>query len=352
MLLTSGQRERLAGMIIDFLGGSRWGPAVVLFGPAIARSASKQQLSDYAYAEWLLREALRQPTVDVFAHALMLLDPPGELREVHLHVQRVVAGEVAWEGGETDPLWMPPEAVDSPFADRDGLRTALGAMADGAGFPAITIEAPMGHGKRTMCHYIEHCANRYGKFDPVVVHLQRLDTDYVVPHLVNKLWIRLGLPGEPTTPVAATADRRAIDMAVELTRKALLSPTPVWFVANVVRSDLDDGVWTFLDELLRVVRTDPLVASKLKVTVLADFSAVELPNKPEVDARFTLPEIGVPEIAAWLAAAVPDKDERLYTVAASIVMEKVAKTAPPPAMRLATIAERCVVARRELLAAP
>ncbi|CRK57557.1 hypothetical protein [Alloactinosynnema sp. L-07] len=351
MLLTKGQRLELAGMVARFIGANKdYDAVVVLFGPDLVR-ATPDQPNAFQYAEGLLREALRRPTVEMFAHVLMTVDPVGELGDVHKIVHRVTHGEIEWEGGDIDPVWMPPESMESPFANRDRLRAALCEMAEGGGFPAVTVEAPAGHGKLTMSHYIEYRATRAGKFQPMVEHLLRLDTDQVVPHLARKLWRRLGIPGEPTNPVSRVPDRRSVDIAAELARKALLGTNRVWFVANVVRPNLDDGVWTFLDELMRLVRTDPDLAKKLKVTVLADFTAVELPNKPEIDARFTLPDIGAQEIAGWLAAAVPGKDARLYALAASIVMEKVDRAAPAPAMRLAVIAERCVVARHELLEA-
>ncbi|HVK20152.1 MAG TPA: hypothetical protein VM677_02210 [Actinokineospora sp.] len=348
MLLTEEQRLQLAVMVVDFLGGNRGSAAVALFGHDLVRVVPTQP-NDFGFADWMLVQTLSRPSMEPFAHVLVTVDPGAALAEIHQLLQRVRRGEVEWDAREEDPAWMPPLS-EKPFADRDRLRTAVREMAEGGGFPAITIEAPVGHGRTTMCHYIEHCAPKYGPFLPLVVSLQRKDTNEVVPFLARKVWRALGLPGEPTVPVGGTPDRRAQDFAVELARSAALSPRPVWLVADVVRSNLDEGVWTFLDELMGQVRADPLRAAKLKITIVADFSAVELPHKPEVDARFVLPDIGEAEIADWLAAVVPGKQEGLYQLSARMVMDKVTQLLPPAAMRLETIADHCLVARDQLRA--
>jgi hypothetical protein len=66
-------------------------------------------------------------------------------------------------------LWVP---AAWPFADRELLRAVVCAIARGDGPAAIAIDAPAGHGKRTMCSYIEGCARRHGVL-PIVEPLGR-----------------------------------------------------------------------------------------------------------------------------------------------------------------------------------
>ncbi len=348
MVLTAEQRMQLVPLIVDHLGESRSGVAAIeLFGPAAVREVPAG-LNDFRHATWLLEHVLNAETPAGFVAVVTAVDPAGQLPEVHLVVERLRIGQLPWGGAGVDELWMPARW---PFADREGLRTALCDTARGLGAAAMTIEGPAGHGKRTMCSYLEHAARKHGVYTPVVEHLQRLDDPGVLDALVTQLRLTLGVRSEVVSP-HVEPQRRAVALARELARDAAFSPTPVWFVANVLEPVLDDGVLVFVDELLRLVQDDPVLARGVRVAVLADFATVSLRNLPGVEHRHALPEIAEGEVARWLAAAAPGKAQALYDLAACRVIDQVAARAPTPRLRLRHVALQCLEAHRVLAGAP
>lgn len=344
MLLTDEQHKQVVYLITEYLGEGRYGRlARDLFGPEALR-AVPGGLNPHNHAKWLLDWSLALPTADTFVAVVLQVDAAGELAKVHQLVHQLRAGQLDWAGLGIDELWMPAEW---PFADREPLRTKLCDIARGNGPTASTIDGPAGHGKRTMCAYIDHCARRHGVFTPVVEHLQRLHDNSMVDYVADQLRLKLGVVVPPA--IDPEPERRAVTLAANLGSFGVHSRTPVWFVVNLVEPEQDAGVLKFLGELLRQVQTTPLLAKKLRVTVLADFAAVALENLPGINARYTLAEISEAEVAGWLAAAVPGKDEAYYRHTADQVISHVAALRPTPRMRLRLLAQKCVDAHRVLL---
>lgn len=344
MLLTDEQHKQVVYLITEYLGEGRYGQvARDLFGPEALRVVPAG-LNPHNHAKWLLDWSLALPKADTFVNVVLKVDAAGELVRVHQLVGHLRSGQLDWTGLGTGELWMPAEW---PFADREPLRTKLCDIARGNGPTASTIDGPAGHGKRTMCAYIDHCARRHGVFTPVVEHLQRLHDNRMVDYLADQLRLKLGVVVPPA--IDPEPERRAVTLASNIGGFAVHSRTPVWFVANLVEPEQDAGVLKFLGELLRQVQTTPLLAKKLRITVLADFAAVALENLPEINSRYTLAEISEAEIAGWLAAAVPGKDEAYYRHTADQVISHVTALAPTPRMRLRLLAQKCVDAHRVLL---
>jgi hypothetical protein len=342
VLLSDEQRKQVAELIFRTVGSG--GAAIDLFGHA-AVAALAPNLNNYRTAVALLDFVLNEPAPDRFVRVVRLLDPAGSLVEVHSLIAALDRGEIAWKGTSGNDLWVPAEW---PFADRDDLRVVLCDVAEGTGPSTMAIEAPAGHGKRTMCHYIERCAKQHNV--PVVVeHLRRFGDPGVLDSL--EMQLRLKLPRRPGArgSVHHEPERRAVVFARELARDAAMAQAPLWFVVNVQEPVLDDGVLRFVDELLGMVRADDLVANRLRVTVLTDdFTALGLANRPA--ARHVLPEIAAPEITRWLEAVAPGKDRKLYELAAAVVLEDVTSRQPSPNLRLRWLALQSVAAQRQLMA--
>ncbi len=343
MLLSDEQRKQLAVLIYRTLGSS--GAAIDLFGHA-AVAALPPNLNNYWTAVALLDHVLSEPQPERFVRVVRMLDPAGSLVEVHSLIVGLEQGEITWNGTSGHDLWVPAEW---PFADREDLRAVLCDVAKGTGPATMAIEAPAGHGKRTMCCYIERCAKQHNV--PVVVeHLRWFGDPGALDSL--EMQLRLKVPRRPGARDSGhhEPERRAVVFARELARDAAMAhaQAPLWFVVNVQEPVLDDGVLRFVDELLGMVRADDLVARRLRVTVLADdFTALGLVNRPL--ARHVLPEIAEPEIASWLEAVAPGKNKRLYELAATVVTEDVASRQPSPSMRLRVLAQHCVLAHRQLM---
>lgn len=343
MLLTDEQHKQVVTLIMAHLGGAGHGPmAWDLFGPE-AVQAVPAGLNDYQYAKWMLDRSLRQATPDPFIKIVLTVDFPGEIGEVRKLVDDLGSGRRAWSGVGVDELWMPAE---SPFADREDLRTSLRDIARGGGPVVSTIDGPAGHGKRTMCGYIDACARKHGVYLPVVEHLQRLHDNRFVDFLADLLRSKLRVTVPPA--IDPEPERRAVTLAMNLADFAINSPVPVWFVANLVEPDQDAGVVKFLGVLMGQIHENPLLKAKLRMTVLADFAAVELENMPGSDSRYTLAEIAETEIADWLEAVVPGKGEARYRQTARQVVTVVTALQPTPRMRLRLLAQKCVEAHHVL----
>jgi hypothetical protein len=342
VLLSDEQRKQVAGLIFRTLGSS--GAAIDLFGHA-AVAALAPNLNNYWTAVALLDFVLNEPTPNRFVRVVRMVDPAESLVEVHMLIAALNRGEIAWKGTSGHDLWVPAEW---PFADRDDLRAVLCDVATGTGPASMVIEAPAGHGKRTMCCYIEGCAKQHNV--PVVVEqLRRFGDPGALDSL--EMQLRLKLPRRPGArgSVHHEPERRAVVFARELARDAAMAQAPLWFVVNVQEPVLDDGVLRFVDELLGMVHADDMVAKRLRVTVLTDdFTALGLTNRPA--ARHVLPEIAEPEITRWLEAVAPGKDKRLYELFAAVVLEDVTSRQPSPGIRLRWLAQQCVLAHRQLMA--
>jgi hypothetical protein len=358
-MLTESQRKQVANLILLHLGLTP-SPATVqaLIGLEPARTAPAGA-NGYQIAVWLLDYTLNLPQPDLFIRVVTAVDAQGELLEVQELLLRLRQDASIWQTQALDELWVPPQW---PFADRSELRQVLFAMAQDAGPAAITIEAPQGHGKRTMCAYIERLASRQGSFRPVVVHLRREPSLGALNALVADLRIGLELElrkaglADGTTHVEA--ERRAfvsaLTLAQELAGDALFAPSAAWLIANVIDgAGVEPGVLRFLDELLGQVQETSAELRRLRIVLLSDdVAGLGLAHLPDLPARYVLPEIDKDAITQWLAAAVPGKPPQLYSVATSKVLATVNQMRVPPSERLAWLARHCVSAHRTLARTP
>jgi len=348
-VLSDAQRAQVEDLIFDFIGVTPPPPLLrELVGPQLAREAPTG-VNGARLASWMLGNALRQPQPTLFIKIVTKVDIAGELVAVQDLVQRLQQDASLWKIQVLDELWIPP---DWPFVDRQSLRQMLAVMATGAGPAAVTIEAPAGHGKRTMCAYIEHLARRDGAFQPVLAELRRSPDPGVLDSLVADLRLALGLDLETDT-THHDPERQAVVLARRLAMDAQLAPTPVWLLANVLEvTGLEDGVLRFLDELLGQVQQTPAGARRLRVVLLSDeISRLQLENLPELGARHVLPEVSEAEVSEWLEAAVPGKPPQLYSTATSLVLQTLELKRPPSSQRLEWLARSCIVAHRRLVRA-
>ncbi|WP_146174037.1 hypothetical protein [Saccharothrix carnea] len=346
MVLTEEQYKQVADLILDHVGDPpNTGTVRDLFGPEALRRAPAG-FNGYHRVRCWLDHTLAQPTAELFITVVEMVDQAGELVSVHQTIRGLRDRTIVWRTIRTGDVWMPE---GSPFADRDALRKAMADIATGGGPPVATIDGPTGYGKRTMAEYIATCARWHGNYTPLVEQLERHDDPGYVDYLAAQLRIKLGIV--PQSANDAEPERRAVTLARNLASAAVYSDTPVWFVANLVRSEQDPGVLTFLDELMLQIRRSRLLAAKLRVTVLGDFGAVRLANLPELEHRHALGEIAEPDVAAWLAAAAPGKDQELYHLTAASIMRSLAEDRPTPRLRLRLLAQKCVDAHRLLLGA-
>ncbi len=243
-MLSEKQREQVANLIFLYLGMSP-SPATIqaLVGLEPARSAPANA-NAYRLALWLLDYTMASPRPDLFIKVITAVDAQRELLEVQEMVGHLRRDVSLWQTQSLDELWIPPRW---PFTDRQELRQALLAIADGNGPAAITIEAPQGYGKRTMCAYIEHLARRHGGFHPVVSPLRRVPTPGLLDALVADLRIGLDLDlDDDTTHIEP--ERRAVVSARTLAQQAVSASSAAWLVANVIDAELEDGVLRFIDE--------------------------------------------------------------------------------------------------------
>lgn len=342
-MLSEKQREQVANLIFLYLGMSP-SPATIqaLVGLEPARSAPANA---YRLALWLLDYTMASPRPDLFIKVITAVDAQRELLEVQEMVGHLRRDVSLWQTQALDELWIPPRW---PFTDRQELRQALLAIADGNGPAAITIEAPQGYGKRTMCAYIEHLARRHGGFHPVVSPLRRVPTPGLLDALVADLRIGLDLDlDDDTTHIEP--ERRAVVSARTLAQQAVSASSAAWLVANVIDAELEDGVLRFIDELLSQVQDIPAELRRLRVVVLSDdVAGLGLTHLPDLAARYVLPEVDEAAITQWLAAAVPGKPAQMYSFTTSMVLGKVEEMRLPPAARLEWLARHCIAAHRRL----
>jgi len=345
-MLYGTQRDQIASLILNYIGMSPSAATIQgLFGLEPARTVPPG-LGPYRLAGWLLDYSLAQPRPDLFIRVVAAVDAQQEALEVHDLVRRLQLDASLWHVQTLDELWIPPQW---PFADRQELRQVLMTIADGAGPAAITIEAAEGHGKRTMCTYIEHLADRRGGFRPVVAELRRTPDPGALDALVADLRIMLELDLDGGT-THSDPERHAVVLARNLVRQAIIAPEPVWLVANVIDvAGLEAGMLRFIDELLGQVQATEADLRRLRVVLLSDEVArLGLTNLPELTARHVLPEIGEAAVTEWLAAAMPGKPPQLYSAITSMVFDGVAARQPPPSARLEWLARHCRVAHRRL----
>jgi hypothetical protein len=344
-VLTQEQRIQLADAVFEFIGfGPDTGRVTILIGATAVREI--QAARAFGYALKIVDHALAQPNPDVFIRILENVDVPGAIVELQLLVQRLAADPAGWraEAG-SDHLFI---RANAPFIDRHDLRNTLQSMADGGGPAAITIEAPTGHGKQTVCDYIERWAGD-GAFTVVCRDLRREPETGVLDLLVADLRLALGLDMESDS-THAEPERHGVILARLLADDAILAASPIWFVANIVEpSGVEPGVLQFLDELLASVKANQLVADRVRVIVLSDdFSRTGLENLPDISDRHVLPDVTKTEIGQWLAAAVPGKSPDLYALVASRVEQAVTKQKPAPSKRLEWLARHSLAAHRKL----
>ena len=347
-MLSPKQREQVEYLIFVYIGIVPASATVQeLFGPELAHTYPGG-VNGHQLAVWLLDRCLALPQPDLFIKVVTTVDVQGELVEVHHLVRRLRQDASLWRTQVLDELWVPAEW---PFIDRQELRRALTAIADGVGPAAITIEASEGHGKRTMCAYIQHLARRHRGFRPVVAELRHAPDPGVLDALVAELRMALELDlNDDTTHL--DPERRAVVSARKLTRdeEALLAPEPVWLVANVVEvTGLEEGLLRFIDELLGQVQNTRVEDLRLHVVLLSnEVARLGLTNLPDLTARHVLPEVDEAAVTEWLAAAEPGKPEQMYATATAMVLRNVEARLPAPSLRLRWLAQHCIQAQRRL----
>jgi hypothetical protein len=301
----------------------------------------------YRYAEWIVRYSLRQSTKDVFVR-LVQRTSSGDLVALEALVAELESDSSGWSA-PTEGLWIPTRW---PFVDRTSLRDTLSAMAGGGGPPALSVEGPIGNGKRTMAAYIRHLADQTDAFEAVIRELRPEPAPGALDDVVAELWMALP-PGENANleTTHAEPERHARTLALQVALDAQEAPSPVWFVANVMdHAGLEEGTLTFIDELLRLVQSTPPIAEKLRVVVLCDqLTLLELENAPPLAARHTLPQITDAEIRQWLEAAAPGRDPALYRLVAETVIRSIEGANVSPARKLRRLSMSCARAHRKLV---
>jgi len=319
-LLSADQRLQIVALLVNFLGMPVQPQALQALVGLELRGRVKAT-DPTRVADWVLAQALAQPNHRMLKQIVGQVDGAGTLLEVHALIGRLDNGETPWTP-PPEALWVP---ADWPFVDRDDLRATLDEMALGRPPAAITVEGPMGYGKKTMWLYIDRLASQLGTFSAVYSELRRQPVagalDSVVLDLRDKL--ELGFPDDPTH---TEPERRAVVLARDLVLDAADRTDPVWFVVNIVETaGLEDGLLRFVDELLRLVQLEP-DATPLRIILLSDSASLSgLTNLPPIAARRPLPDVAITAITRWLVAAVPNKPETLYDIAANRVVERVAE---------------------------
>ena len=346
-MLTDPLRRELQTLIQRFIGaGPSWDAIHELVG-AEAVDGLPGGMTPAAAARWIIGVGLAQADPDRMVSIVEKVNLAGESPELAAWAQRLRAEPTGWAGAGVEDLWVP---VSWPFTDRDDLRSVLGQLARAEGPPVVTIEAPPGHGKRTICAYIELVARRAGALQPVVRTLQPDPEPGLLDAVVADLRLALRLPiARPTTH--AEPEREAAVLARELAREAAFASTSAWFAANLPgAAGLEPGVLRFVDELAGLLAAGPESARHLRMTLLADdVASLGLTSPPPPEARYVLPEVDEASVLAWLTAAVPGKRESLYAVAASTVFASVEQRRPTPSQRLGWLARHCIEAHKQLL---
>lgn len=312
---------------------------------ALRRQPSVQNA--HQCAEWIVREALAAPDPAVLIHIVRTLDPPGAAVELHELADRLEATPEGWTGQAAEALFVP---ANWPFVDRHDIRSLLGRVASGVGPPAITVEAPAGQGKRTTGKYIEHLARTTQSFHPVVAEMRPQPQPGALALLADNIRHGLGLaPDSGTTH--EEPERQAEVLASNIALGAYKAKKPVWFVPIVIDPDgLEEGILSFIDEMLKLLADTPTLASYLRLVLMADnVNELGLENLPPPAARIVLPDVTSDKVGEWLKAAAPGKEDALYTLAAREVLRWVNNQNPKPELRLRWLARKCDVVRRELV---
>lgn len=354
MVLTDEQRTRLSERVLSFIG---MGPDPILLsqlaGPA-AVAAAPAGAGGPRIADWLLRFALGRPDPVLLVRIIRTADLGLMHPDLHELADRLEADPGGWSGPSGDELWV-PDPPRRPFIDRTALRAVLFAMARGDGPAAITVDAPDGHGKRTVCAYVQRLAARTESFVPVVEpELRAEHGGGLLARIVFDLRDTHGLGDAPDT-THEEPERVGTVLARDLARSLLLAPPapPVWLVLNLVDPDVEDGLLRFVDELLALVAAEDALAARIRLVLLTDtFSRFALTNLPPPEHRHTLPEVTGVEITEWLSAAVPGREPLLYRVATDDVLADLARRQFTPSERLEWVARLCGTAGRRLQALP
>lgn len=347
MNLPDDLRRQLVQAALRFVGEPPAPDAIAQLIGHNAMAAARPGMNGFRYAEWIVLYSLRQPTKDVFVRVVQRSNT-GDLVALEALVAELAAGSIQWSA-PAEGLWIP---TGWPFVDRTSLRDTLSAMANGGGPAALSVEGPFGNGKRTTSAYIRHLADQTDAFEPVIRELRPEPVPGALDDIVTEIWMAMAsseIADLETTH--AEPERRAMTLARQVAFSAQAAPVPVWIVANVMDpAGLEEGVLTFLDEVLRLVQITPQIAEKLRVVVLCDqISLLELENPPPLEARHALPQITDTEIRQWLEAAAPGKHSTLYQLAAETVMRSLEGAAIAPARKLRRLAISCARAHRKLV---
>jgi hypothetical protein len=346
-VLSDGQKRELQILIQQFIGA---GPSYDMITELVGHEAVDHlpgQLNVSSAARWIIDIATDQPSATLFVSIVTKVNSGGESPDLHAMTTQLLTDPTTWTSTSMmHDLWVPPTW---PFVDRTDLRTLVREAARGEGPPALTIEAPAGHGKRTMSDYIDLVTRRTGTFKPVARTLEPGPDPGLLDALVADLRLALALPlAGPTTH--EEPERQAEVLALALAREARFASQRVWFVAYLVKpSDLEPGVLRFVDEMLGAVQEDELTARHLRVAVLTDDTrASALTRLPPPEARFVLPEVDALSVTEWLAAAVPGKPPGLYAELTNTVLEQLEARGAAPSRRLEWLARHCLEAHRLL----
>jgi hypothetical protein len=352
VILAEDLRRQLAAALFDYLGDPPPPPTLGTLVGYDALLGAPPGMNGARYAAWIVQHALDQPNPDVFVRIVRLADAAQALVELQNMATAFLQNGATWAApaGFAGALWIPH---DWPFVDRHAVRDVLEIMAQGAGPPAASIEGRFGNGKKTMTEYVRALASRTGTFRPLIAELRPEPVPGALGDLATELWAALGSAADLGT-THGEPNRRATTLAREIALWAPAAAKPAWLVANVAEpARLEEGVLTFVDELLRIVQTTPPVAAKLRVLILCDdLSALALEHAPPVAARQILPQITAAEVQEWLEAATPGKDPLLYGFAAETVLSTLAAENLPPERQLQRLSFNCARAHRKLAQAP
>lgn len=303
-----------------------------------------------AVARWMVVVALTRPGPDTLTRIVDMVDLAGELIELRALLDRVRADATLWSNDGIDELWVPQQW---PFIDRQDLRRVIKDAALGNGHPALVIEAPTGQGKRTICAYLEIVVRRSQQFTTVARNLEPDPESGMLESLDADLRIELGVPQAGGMP-HEEPEREGANRAAALAEAAMFANRKVWFVANLIEpARLEPSVLKFVDELLGRVQGSETVAAKLRVAVLtADANLLGFDHLPGLESRHVLPDLTQETITEWLAAAVPNKPEELYTIATTQVLADLearrSRNELPPSRQLEWLSRQCRVAHQKL----
>ena len=188
--ITDDERRQVVAVIHDYIGEAVPASVRALVGWDL--SNQPPGLNGFRTAGWILDLALRQPAPEMFIHVVQKCDEPGALDTVQALVAELLAQPQSWIAAPAMVLWMP--TTKDPFIDRDVVRDNLAVMAAGHGAPAITIEGPIGSGKRTISRYVEDLAGRSKSFTAIPTELRAEPQQGLLTSLVTDLRYELGLP--------------------------------------------------------------------------------------------------------------------------------------------------------------